>query len=342
MAVNGGECAVIRSAEKEINYIISVMNMDKRTEKKWQENVLKSAQVIKEALLQIKNMIDLNKNVVASSVQEHSYSSVTQNITKTECTKNVVIISPKCPETVVDSEQTLKLVQATTKHKLNVGVIATRKIRNKRVLIELRSAAECVSFQEKIQQCNDNLVINIPRKHNPRIIVHGIDANFPEDELLSAIKEQNPNVAQCLLDTNQSMTKRFMKKAWNGQTQFAVLEVSPMIYRTIMRSAKLFIGYSRCKVNDHFHVIRCHKCSAFGHIAADCRSQLHCPQCSEQHELKDCRNTKTECINCKTYNSRMATRNNFRPYDIDHPATSSDCPAFKKTLNIIKSKINYD
>ncbi|KAJ4430663.1 hypothetical protein ANN_19253 [Periplaneta americana] len=80
------------------------------------------------------------------------------------------------------------------------------------------------------------------------------DSSFPNEELLEGIIEQNPTLKQCQADSNEHVILRFMKHSRNGQSQFAVLEVTPKCYRSMMSLGKLYIGYMRCPVRDHIHV----------------------------------------------------------------------------------------
>lgn len=340
---------MFRSSENEINFIIQTMQKDKRSDKKWNEKVLESAASIRKTLntfhqlLSAQQITDRHTHLDWHPSQISYASSLQQASGDREAnvTKNVVIISPKTPEMVADSEQTLKLVQSTSGNKLRIGINNIKKMRNKSVLFELRNKEECSDFVRSVQEQNKNLVIKIPEKKNPRIIVFGIDSSFPNEELLEAIIEQNPTLKQCQADSNEHVTLRFMKHSRNGQSQFAVLEVTPKFYRAMMSLGKLYIGYMRCPVRDHIHVVRCHQCSAYGHFSSACSSEKRCSHCAGSHDRSDCEKTKTECINCKRYNNKMETRRNFKPVNTEHVATSPDCPAYKKIVDIIKSKINY-
>jgi hypothetical protein len=279
MAVNDVR-GLYRSAENEVNCIIEYMKMDKRTDKKWNEKVMNSALNIRNSLKVFKTLLEAQASPSAEPNLQ-SYASVLHERRSTQIdvqsTRNVVIVSPKSPDIVSDSEQTLKLVQSATRNKLRVGVNNVKKIRNKSVLFELRNKDDCSEFLQTVQNNCANIIAKIPEKRNPRIIIHGIEASFPEEELVEAITEQNPWVKQCLSDPTEQLVKRFIKHSRNGRTQYAVMEVTPKLYRAVMQRGKLYTGYSSCPVKDHIHVVRSHNCSAFGHISADCNSPNNAP-----------------------------------------------------------------
>ena len=341
MAVNGNVEELYGSAEKQIIRMVEILNNDKRSNKKWCEDVLSSVNVVKNILALFKDMLIQSRNqaTVGTSVSRESYATIT-NPRKENSTRNVVLVRPKNPEHFKDSEQTFQAIRTLTNAKLHVGVKNVKKVKNKSVVLELRNNNECVDFVNSFEQDNSFTAI-IPKKYNPRIIIHGIDLHFPEEALLAAISEQNPHIKQCLMDTANKMELRFMKASRDGRTKYAVLEVTPTIYQAVMNEAKLYIGYTRCTVRDHLHVIRCFNCLGFGHTSANCNSRKRCSYCAEEHDSTACPRNKMECANCQQFNAKMANRKNFKINDVRHPATSNECPAYIHIVQLIKSKINY-
>ena len=95
------------------NGVISVseyLQKDKRTDKNWNEKVMNSALNIKSSLKIFKTLLEThtwlwsfpNTLTYADGVQE-TKSTVGEML----CTRNVVIVSPKSPDLISDSEQTL-------------------------------------------------------------------------------------------------------------------------------------------------------------------------------------------------------------------------------------------
>lgn len=65
-----------------------------------------------------------------------------------------------------------------------------------------------------------------------------------------------------------------------------VIEVNPETFSDLMKRSTLFIGYKKCLIDELFDVVRCFKCSAFGHIAINCKSKVNrCSLCAENQRL---------------------------------------------------------
>lgn len=340
MAVNVNVGELYRSAENHINTVCNILRSDKRSNKSWCDEVFTSINAIKQTLDVFKE--ELSKQTISSQGKQHvSYASVVQTKAPVVSTKHVVVISPKDEEIIKDSEQTLKLAQETVNTKsLKVGVNRIKKIRTKGVVLELRNEEECKIMVSSIENSNHQLKAYIPRKRNPRVIIHGIEVNFPDNELIESIVEQNPSIKQALTG-DDDMRLLFARKTRNGNAKYAVVEVTPAIYRNLMNCVKIYVGFSSCKVKEYVSVIRCYKCLGFGHFSTDCNKEQCCSHCSEVHGVNSCPRTRIECVNCKLQNQRNSTRNQQERLNTQHLATSLDCPIYQKIYNIIKSKINY-
>ena len=346
MAVSFNASLLFSSAEKEINNIVQTLIKDRRTDRSRRENTQHSIDIIQNTLSTFRDEIMRLQNMTEDlTYKSASFADVVQSSTtepKVRRTKPVVIVSPKNAEEVKDSEQTLKLIQATTKAKsLHFGVNYIKKVRNKSVLLELRDENECKTFVNHIQSSNVDLLAKVPIKKNPRIIIHGIENSLAEEELVDSILQQNPVINQAMLEENESIKLCIFKVSRNGHSKYAVIEVTPKVYKAFVICKKLYIGYIRCNFNDYIPVIRCYNCSGFGHVAADCNSQLACSNCSESHEQINCPKLKVECVNCTKHNQKMSSRHNYKSVDANHSSTSLHCSLYKKIVEIIKSKINY-
>ncbi|KAJ4442341.1 hypothetical protein ANN_03927 [Periplaneta americana] len=136
--MNGDILSQYRSSENAINNIIEQINSNQRGVTKWQESVLQEVNVVNETLNLFKIILLKSESdqqlQSPTSVHKQSYSDIAKQ--STGQTKSVVMLSPKDPNQVKDSEQSLQLVRRMV-NKVTVGVKNIRIVRNKGVILNL-------------------------------------------------------------------------------------------------------------------------------------------------------------------------------------------------------------
>lgn len=117
-----------------------------------------------------------------------------------------------------------------------------------------------------------------------------------------------------------------------------VIQVSPALRKLLLAKGHLWIGWKKAMIEDYLRVMRCFKCSGFGHMIKDCKSNSTiCPNCSENHLLKDCNSSEHKCIHCMNYNQRHKSN-----LAIDHTVKDICCPVFISYVENLKSRIDYE
>lgn len=99
---------------------------------------------------------------------------------------------------------------------------------------------------------------------------------------------------------------------------------------------KVYIGWERCPVFEDLDVLRCFNCQAFHHKQQECRNEVVCPKCSENHTESNCNNQQMCCQNCKNANDKFK-----KNYNIEHSSNDLNCPSLKYFIEVLKSKTNY-
>ena len=88
------------------------------------------------------------------------------------------------------------------------------------------------------------------------------------------------------------------------------------------------LGFIRCKVRPYIpSPLRCNNCQIFGHHAAQCKRQVRCVRCGENHNLTNCpirdRPTEAVCVNCGD----------------NHSAAYRGCCKYKEVSEILKVSV---
>lgn len=119
----------------------------------------------------------------------------------------------------------------------------------------------------------------------------------------------------------------------------AVIKMSPNIRQIIGRHENtLRLGSRACHVRDHLHVLRCGKCSKFGHSTSKCAATNPiCSFCAQSHDSKSCSQKsdayKHKCSNCIS--------DNIPESENQHSAHSKSCPRFASSLRRLISMTDW-
>lgn len=294
-------------------------------------------------MLQKTKINDLEQKTVSTSIissvskadktRPSSYSAAIKTIEGINSFSKSPVLLVKSTDKAISNAQVEKDVKSNIiPGALNININRTRLIKDG-LLISCEN-------QESLDVLRDNLnkkmgsVYNVclPKKIMPRIIVFGVQKDCVEnEELLSMIiKSNNLNASS---DEIKKVTSLKFKTTFN-----IVLEVSPVLFSFIIKRGFLYVGWKKCKVEEHLNLPQCFNCRKFGHYKKDCRNDVViCPKCSGAHEQKDCVSDSLSCVNCKDFNAKFKTN-----LPTDHSASNPGCEFYKHKLDQLKSKINYD
>lgn len=153
---------------------------------------------------------------------------------------------------------------------------------------------------------------------------------------MSKLKKQN-NIPE---PSEISVTRIVKRKHRSSDSVMAYLEMDPQTFDHLMKMRRVNIGWERCPIIESIDVMRCYKCSEYGHRASSCMNPLCCPKCADGHEVKDCQSDYEKCVNCDKINKQRTSRDDDI-IDICHSAWSTDCPLYQKRLQNTKMRIDY-
>lgn len=223
----------------------------------------------------------------------------------------------------------LKLREIIKPAESNIAVKKVSNLRAKGVMIETACDEGLKFFMSNNQALSEaGLVVSIPEKKLPRIIIYDVGSDVPIEEVKASILRHNKDVNIDELKAGFKTgpkDKKFVN--W-------VIEVSPTARNTIIRNRRVYIGWSSCRVQDFIRVSRCYKCHTYGHIARFCKEEKQiCGHCSVSgHDQKAC--TKLAevptCLPCQRANRAS-----------DHSSRSKVCTAYKMALDLLLKKTVY-
>ena len=206
------------------------------------------------------------------------------------------------------------------------GITTFKGLRNGRLPIQTHNKQDTDALSKTINEmCGEELEASTPRRRNPRLIIY----NVPDELNIENAKElamKKKNSELCI--EKEYITLRYLlndkRKANN-----LVAEVN-CTTRMKFLGKKMKLGRNVCNVYDYIKVNWCYKCSKFNHRAQDCKGELTCPICAENHSLRECKTSKEQCkcINCTSFNKY----NHKPPVNAKHSFLDNSCSCYQNML----------
>ncbi|KAH9384422.1 hypothetical protein HPB48_026429 [Haemaphysalis longicornis] len=200
---------------------------------------------------------------------------------------------------------------------------ATLKPGREGVIITTTSKEGAENIEAHLQRRTKDLQIKRPKENKYPIKVIGIDEQEEPGTIVQTIIEQN-NLPCTTADIE-------LKKTWKGkQGTTAIFALNKEGHQALKNRSHLYIGWTRCKVFDHFFLPRCTKCAEHGHSSVDCEAPTRCVRCGKRgHHKDDCRND-SHCHACD-----LEDREESR----DHEMMSWECPVYRDKMDQERRRI---
>lgn len=212
------------------------------------------------------------------------------------------------------------------------GLRATIKIGKKKMLLKAQSIEQKDKLMNIIKS-NPDIDCKEDDHRNPVLQICGCPAGLTEAEILETIIIENEELtAIACEDELRRGLKLLAKKTCRIETkENLIISASPHIARCILKRGKLNMNLTSLFVIEKIDVALCFKCLAFGHIMKNCDSKDDlCHRCGGKHNSTTCEN-KLNCINCQK----------MRIKEREHSARDSQCPCYKRKLQLQREKTNY-
>ena len=243
-----------------------------------------------------------------------------------------LFVKSKCNQSAEYSKTLLKTKINPTEMK--IGINGLKTLKNGQLLIE----SECRNAIDKISKqinevCGGELESYTPKLINPRIIIFNVPDDTTCENVAETIASQNSEFNLKGNDISAKFVFKDRKKYTN-----LVVEVNSEIRKRIVGN-KLKLGWNICNSADYFSVRRCYKCSKYNHKANDCKEDVVCPQCAQNHKLSECRAEKESyrCINCIIHNKYYKTAQ----VNETHSSLDKSCSCYISVLRKYKERIDY-
>lgn len=239
-----------------------------------------------------------------------------------------VLIKPKSPKS---SDATKKLISDKL-NPVDYGLSSVKSLQNGSLVINCTSSAERNKLlSNAAAQLGDKCNASIPVCKR-RVRIFGLSQQADES-FVQTLKKQNSEILSGALLLNR--VHSFANKI---KSRFGViLEVDDTTYKKLIAAEKVFVDWSICSVYEDLNIRRCFKCWGFNHIAAKCQSLVkRCSKCCENHNFSECTSSQLKCAACIDASSTLRL-----DLDVNHAATSQECPTYLHRVDVARQAVNY-
>jgi hypothetical protein len=267
----------------------------------------------------LENKVQEKKAEASPNLQKVSYANIVQK------NKQVVIVRPKNTEQL--GAETINQIKAVS-DPVASNISGLKSVSNGGVAIMCSDPESTAKCREEIaEKLGDEYEVNVSKQKKPLLKVWGLSDLLEGDDLVTRLKKQNSCVAQ-----NAEIKVVTIKR--NPRGVVCLLEVDQTTHEILLTNGRVFIGWDSCRVYQHIDILRCFKCSQFGHRAVNCPYEICCAKCSGNHDGKDCVSDQEKCVNCVWANDRLKLN-----LDVCHPSYSLKCPSYlRKVSQLTKNK----
>lgn len=217
-----------------------------------------------------------------------------------------------------------------------IRVERVRKAKDRKIIMGFETTEDRNKIKERLEKDGVNLEVEEVKNKDPLLILRDVLLMHTDEEVLKAVRNQNPELFHGLEKVEQRMTIRYRRRTRNPHLNHVVLSVSPTIWRRAMELEKLRIDLQKVRVEDQTPLIQCTRCLGYGHGKRLCKEPEDlCSHCGGPHLRAHCADWLAaelpSCRNCQRAKLEMTSHNAF----------SVDCPVRKKWENLARSTVAY-
>ncbi|CAL7932936.1 unnamed protein product [Xylocopa violacea] len=206
---------------------------------------------------------------------------------------NVAVIRPADKTKFTNSEETKRaLIDLVSPKENSLQVKNVRKVQGSAIIVETAKSGNVQTLIQSEKLKSAGLLVDIPVKKNPRIIVYGAPRTENDEDVIQAILDQNCSEQEKKKYAQQMKIAFKTGNKNNKDSCNIVLETSKEAREILIKKERLYIMWQCCRAQDYIAATRCYKCQAYGHTTKHCRSETDvCGHCATAgHIFKNCPN----------------------------------------------------
>lgn len=324
---------VVKNLTYQCNACINKSYLDKLQENSNQVELC--LETIQEVQKNVNKILEASeKRTQAGDLEEWAEKPYTY-ADKLKTKKKAVVIQPLRKQ---ESKVTNKFIRDNIQPDiLGIGIAKMEDIKNGGVLVQVADQQAKQIFTEKLDQVagNEYELVDLEER-DTKMILLGVDKDHlgkTDEEILEIIVRQN-GLEKVDPDVKMKMkiVKKYVSKS-NDSIGNIIIGVKNGMCQFFEKLGKLFVGFRSCNIFKYINIIRCYKCFRFSHKKGDCKHQITCGICADDHDTKVCTKREKKCINCITANDKFNMQ-----LDAGHSSFDSKCPCYIQLVQKLSTK----
>lgn len=267
------------------------------------------------------------KNVEGLSTSGHTWSEV---VSKKKKKKSNLLVIASADENVKATDSKDEVSQALADIEINDSKFT------KAGKIILNFKDETARDEAAVKLVNmDKVTTKKVDKLDPKIMICNVYPEEDKDKIVETLLKKNDFLNT--VDNINDKIKVVHSKPASGTTFHYILKCHPEVRALIHKNNdKLLLQWGRYNVRDRYHALVCFHCQRYGHMESKCIAKQNnvsrtCPNCTGDHERRDCKAIEKKCINCVRFKKTI----------VNHRVDEMCCPVFAAELERIKANTDH-
>ena len=145
------------------------------------------------------------------------------------------------------------------KIKLSNLLVAVKRVKNASngcIVVECEDTESLQRLQNQaLAELSANYDVEIPKIVNPKITIVGVQEEYLREEDIFVKKIESRSNLKNVQKLKIKLLKKFKSKIANRCNVW--LEISPVVFKNLLNSGRVFLDWDSCLIYKHLGVIRC-------------------------------------------------------------------------------------
>lgn len=284
-------------------------------------------------------MSDLQSTIRDFNPVKYTYAEATANPrmspTVVKPSMHSIVVSSE-DENDTSSQVIEKIRTAVNATECGFRVDKLRKAGGRKVVLGCGARGETERIANKIKESNSNLKVESTTNKDPLIVLLNVLKVHNDADIIKALNNQNKHLLEDLKPEEVRIGVRYRKRARNPHQDHIVLQVSPLVWRRLTDTGRVYIDLQPVTVKDQSPLMQCSLCLGYGHARRYCVETLtKCSHCAGPHTKAECADwlagQPPVCCNCTQANLDQRSHNVF----------SEECAVRQKWDALARASVAY-